>query len=77
MCSELMGIKLGGSISQKYVRYNVYGFDVLMRKSLFCKYQRTIISDNAVECSNVSSLYCNDNGAILAKWKKRLLTQSS
>ena len=72
-----MGIKVGESISQGYLRYNICGFDVLMRKSLFCKYQRTIISDNAVECSNVSSLYFNDNGAIFAKWKKRLLTQSS
>ena len=74
---KLMGIKLGDSISQEYVRYNVCGFDALMRKSMFSMYQRTITSDNALVCSIVSSSYFNDNSTIFAKWKKILLTQSS
>ena len=74
---KLMGIKLGDSISQEYVRYNVCGFDALMRKSMHSMYQRTIASDNALVCSIVSFSYFNDNSTIFAKWKKILLTQSS
>ena len=54
---KLMGIKVGESISQGYLRYNVCGFDVLMRKSMLCKYERTITSDNALDCSIVFALF--------------------
>ena len=71
-----VGFKLGDSTSQEYVRYNVCGFDGLMRRSMFSLRQRTITSDNALVCSIVSS-YFNDNSTIFAKWKKMLLTKSS
>ena len=71
---KLMGIKLGDGISQEYARYNVFGFDALIRKSMFSLYKRTITSGTALVCSIhnsiVSSSYLNDNSTIFAKWKK-------
>ena len=70
---KLMGIKLGESISQVYVRNDVCGFDALMRKNMYSLYQRIVTSDNSLICRLVTSSYFGDKSAIYAKWRKCLL----
>ena len=68
----LMGVRRGDSISQAFVSANVNGFKPLIRKSIYCFYERLMKCENVLVNTIVSSAYFVYQSALFTKWKQLL-----